>query len=86
MTEKLPGSKDASPPTREHTETEDLEVRRKAIVGQWETLMEEEQELIAHIDAEGSFDRLSEIIREQSILAEQLGAVEREISARQGVE
>ena len=45
--------------------------------------MEEEGKLIARIDVEESFDRLSEINHEQAILIERLGAIEREIGAKQ---
>lgn len=52
-------------------------------MNQLKTLMGEEQELIARISAEESSDRLSEINHEQAILIEQLGAIEREIAAKQ---
>jgi len=84
MTEKSPGDQDASQPIPEHGELESFEVRRQAIVSQLRTLMEEEQKLIAGPDAKASFDRLSEINREEAILIDQLGAIEREIASQQG--
>jgi flagellar biosynthesis/type III secretory pathway chaperone len=84
MAEKLPGDKDFSQPNPEAAEFGRLESKRQAILVELKSLMDEEQRLIANSVTQASLDRLTEINRQEADLIDQLGVLEREITAMQG--
>lgn len=79
MVEEPPGKEEDN-----QGKLESLEKRREAVLDELRTLLGEEQRLIAGPTTGESVDRLLEINRHEASLIDQLGAIERELSAKRG--
>jgi hypothetical protein len=81
MSEKLPGDK-GSGQNPERSRSEVLEQRREVIMQELKALIDEEHKLIATFVTDEALIHLAELSHRQANLIDQLGMVEREITAQ----
>ena len=82
MIEESPNNLDGGPSQSERAENQSLEQRRRMMMSELKALMDEGLRLVA--DDNASLDRLFEINRQERVLIDQLGEIERDFAAEQG--